>query len=65
MILNNNHFEFLPLYLLHLGALYCKTVVSMHKTACLVLNPITNYSFGFLFNCTTMGDASESMTALT
>ena len=28
------------------------------------LNPITVYSYGFLFNCTTVGQASESMTAL-
>ena len=30
-----------------------------------VLNPITVYSYGFLFNCTTVGQASDSMTALT
>ena len=35
------------------------------QSACLVLNPITVYSYGFLFNCTTMGQASDSMTALT
>ena len=33
--------------------------------ACLVLNPITVYSYGFLVNCTTVGQASDSMTALT
>ena len=37
----------------------------MRRSACLVLNPITVYSFGFLFNCTTVGQASDSMTALT
>ena len=37
----------------------------MRQSACLVLNPITVYSFGFLFNCTTVGQASDSMTALT
>ena len=30
----------------------------------LVLNPIMVYSYGFLFNCTTVGQASDSMTAL-
>ena len=30
-----------------------------------VFNPITVYSYGFLFNCTTLGQASDSMTALT
>ena len=35
------------------------------KFECLVLNPITVYSYGFLFNCTTVGQASDSMTALT
>ena len=43
----------------------------MRQSACLVLNPITVYSYGFLFNCTTGGggggggQASDSMTALT
>ena len=36
----------------------------MRQSACLVLNPITVYSYGFLFNCTTVGHASDSMTAL-
>ena len=37
----------------------------MRLSACLVLNPITVYSYGFLFNCMTVGWASDSMTALT
>ena len=37
----------------------------MRQSACLVLNPMTVYSYGFLFNCTTVGQASDSMTALT
>ena len=37
----------------------------MGQSACLVLNPITIYSYGFLFNSTTVGQASDSMTALT
>ena len=37
----------------------------MPQSASLVLNPITVYSYGFLFNCTTVGQASDSMTALT
>ena len=36
----------------------------MRQSACLVLNLITVYSYGFLFNCTMVGQASESMTAL-
>ena len=36
----------------------------MRQTASLVLNPITVYSYGFLFNCKTVGQASDSMTAL-
>ena len=36
----------------------------MRQSACLVLNPITVYSYGFLFNCTTVGQASDSTTAL-
>ena len=37
----------------------------MRQSACLVLNPVRVASYGFLFNCTTMGQASDSMTALT
>ena len=37
----------------------------MWQSVCLVLNPITVYSYGFLFNCTTEVQASDSMTALT
>ena len=37
----------------------------MRQSVCLVLNPITVYRYGFLFNCTTVGQASDSMTALT
>ena len=37
----------------------------MRQSACLVLNPITVYSYDFLFYCTTVGQASDSMTALT
>ena len=37
----------------------------MRQSACPVLNPITFYSYGFLFNCTIGRQASDSMTALT
>ena len=37
----------------------------MRQSAWLVLNPITVYSYGFLFNCTTVGQAPDSMAALT
>ena len=37
----------------------------MRQSACLVVNPITVYSYGFFFNCTTVGPASDSMTVLT
>ena len=37
----------------------------MRQSACLVLNPIKVYTYGFLFNCTTVGQASDSMKALT
>ena len=37
----------------------------LQQSACLVLNPIMVYSYGFLFNCMTVGQASDSiMTAL-
>ena len=32
----------------------------MQQSACLVLNLITVYSYGFLFNCTMVGQASDS-----
>ena len=37
----------------------------MRQSACLVVNPITVYSYGFLFNCMAVGRASDSMTVLT
>ena len=37
----------------------------MRQSACLVVNIITVYSYGFLFNCATVDQASDSMTALT
>ena len=37
----------------------------MRQSACLELNPIMVCDYDFLFNCTTVGQASDSMTALT
>ena len=37
----------------------------MRQSACMVLNPIMVNSYGFLLNCTTVGQASVFMTALT
>ena len=37
----------------------------MRQGVCLVVKPITVSSYGFLFNCTTVGQVSDSMTALT
>ena len=38
---------------------------AMRQSACIVLNPIMVYNYGFLFNCKTVGQASVSMTART
>ena len=35
------------------------------QSACLLVNPITVDSYGFLFNITTIGQTSDSMTVLT
>ena len=37
----------------------------MRQSACLVVYPIMIDSYDFLFNCTTVGQASDLMTALT
>ena len=37
----------------------------IRQCACLVVKPITVDSYGSLFNCTTMGQASDLMTTLT
>ena len=37
----------------------------MQYSACVVVNSITVGSYGFLFNCTTMGQASDLMSTLT
>ena len=36
----------------------------MRQSACLVVNPVSVNSYGFLFNFSTMGQASASMKAL-
>ena len=36
----------------------------MRQSACLVLGPITVHGYGFLFGCTTVGQASDSVAAL-
>ena len=38
---------------------------NMPQSPCLFVYPTTVYSCGFLFNCTTLGQASGSMMALT
>ena len=37
----------------------------MRQSACLVANAIAVYIYGFLFNCTTVGQASNSVTVPT
>ena len=37
----------------------------MRQSVSLVLNPIKVYSYGFLLNCTTVGQASDLTTVLT
>ena len=37
----------------------------MRQSACLVVNPITVDSYGYLFNCYTVGQASDFMSAIT
>ena len=37
----------------------------MQQTTCTVLNTITVYSYGFLFNCIAVGQASDTITSLT
>ena len=37
----------------------------LQQTACLVVNPITAGNFAFLFNCTLVGQTSDSMTVPT
>ena len=36
----------------------------LQQAACLVVNPITDYNFAFLFNCTPVSRTSDSMTVL-
>ena len=40
-------------------------ITVLQQTACLVVNPITVGKFAFLFNCTPMGQTSDSMMVLT
>ena len=41
------------------------TIGIIRQSACLVVNSITVYSYAFFFNCMTVGQASDSMIALT
>ena len=41
------------------------TINVMRLSACLVINPITVNNFASLFNCTSVGRASDSMMGLT
>ena len=40
----------------------CYNIGVLRQTACLVVNPIKVNSFAYLFNCTTVGRASDRMT---
>ena len=42
-----------------------KKKLDMQQSACLVVNPITVYSYDFLFDYTTVGQASNLMMDLT
>ena len=42
-----------------------ENLILVFNSACLDLNTFKVYSYGFLFNCTMAGQASDSMTALT
>ena len=44
---------------------YNNNVHVLQQTACLVVNPITVGNFAFLYNCTSVGRTSDSMTVLT
>ena len=58
--------EILPCNKIHIPlVVYRFTGIVMTSITTLLLNPIMVYSYGFLFNCTTVGQASDSMTALT
>ena len=37
----------------------------LQQTACFIINPITVGTFAFLFNCTPVGQTSDSMMVLT
>ena len=37
----------------------------LQQTECLVVNPITVGNFAYLFNCTLVGQTSDSMTVMT
>ena len=49
----------------HTHLLFFLYNLDMRQYACRVLNTITVYNFGFFFNCTMVGQASDSMLALT
>ena len=54
--------HFLLYYSMYILSYYINV---LQQTACLVVNPITDDNFAFLFNCTPMGGTTDSMTLQT
>ena len=52
-------------YWLNLGYRVGYSMDIMRQSTCLVVHPITVDSYGFIFNGTEVGQASDVMTALT
>ena len=60
---NNFSAQFIKIFFRHKKI--CYIIYVFQKSASLVVNPITVGTFAFLFNCTPIGRASDSMTVQT
>ena len=62
---NNFSAQFIEIIFLYKKIGYNINVLVLQQTACLVVNPITVGNFAFLYNCTSVGRTSDSMTVPT
>ena len=60
---NNFSAQFIKMISLHIKIGFNNNV--LQQTACMVVIPITVCNFAFLFNCTPVGQISDSMTVAT
>ena len=60
-IFGSNNFSAQFIKIIFLYKIISYNIKVLQQTACLVVNPITGNNFAFVFNCTPVGQTSDSM----